>query len=66
MPELVKVPVVVQWWDDRDDIATGPEEITARISYQDEVIWIDGLGDEESLAIPLSAIAQAIAAGAQT
>lgn len=65
MPELTKVLTTVAWWPDDAETERDCEEVGGvSVSYEDDTIMVDGLRDGEYLAIPLSAIAGAIAVNA--
>jgi hypothetical protein len=62
---MKRIDLTAQWWDDEEDVENaGSEAIDLRAGYSEDILYIDGLREDgKYLALPLEAVARAIAAG---
>jgi hypothetical protein len=63
---MKRIDLTASWWDDEEGAETpASETIDLRAGYSEDTLYIDGLRDDgKYLALPLEAIARAIAEGA--
>jgi hypothetical protein len=62
---MKRIDLTAQWWDDEESVENaGSETIDLRAGYSEDTLYIDGLREDgKYLALPLEAVARAIAAG---
>jgi hypothetical protein len=62
---MKRVEVTGTWFDDENAEAPASREVALRLGYGEDTLYVDGLDDGRYLCVPLSGVADALAAGAR-